>query len=121
MLPRAPPLRADTAPLRCAGSGKTFTVSGSDGAPGLMPRALRELCRIVDSERSKTDVTLKAYMLELYQDTLVDLLLPTEPSRGGSAAERPKLDVKKDAKGWVTVTNITIRCARAARCASGGV
>ena len=74
-----------------------------------MPRALRELCRIVDSEKSKTDVTLKAYMLELYQDTLVDLLLPTEQSRGGAAPER-KLDVKKDAKGWVTVTNITIRC-----------
>ena len=55
-------------------------------------------------------MTLKAYMLELYQDTLVDLLLPTEQSRGGAAPERPKLDVKKDAKGWVTVTNITIRC-----------
>ena len=97
--------------MRHAGSGKTFTVSGSDAAPGLMPRALRELCRIVDSEKSKTDVTLKASMLELYQDTLVDLLLPTEPSRGGAPSERPKLDVKKDAKGWVTVTNITIRCA----------
>ena len=80
-----------------------------------MPRALRELCRIVDSEKSKTDVTLKAYMLELYQDTLVDLLLPTEQSRGGAASERPKLDVKKDAKGWVTVTNITIRCGPARR------
>jgi len=101
--------------LRCAGSGKTFTVSGSDASPGLMPRALRELCRIVDSEKSKTDVTLKAYMLEIYQDTLVDLLLPTEQARG--APERPKLDVKKDAKGWVTVTNITVRCVAAQRAA----
>ena len=80
-----------------------------------MPRALRELCRIVDSEKSKTDVTLKTYMLEIYQDTLVDLLLPTE-SRGAAAAERPKLDVKKDAKGWVTVTNITTRCVATTRC-----
>jgi hypothetical protein len=93
-------------------------VSGNDAAPGLMPRALRELCRIVDSEKSKTDVTLKAYMLEIYQDTLVDLLLPSETGRAAGAAERPKLDVKKDAKGWVTVTNITIRCVSAAAAAA---
>jgi hypothetical protein len=86
------------------GSGKTFTIAGNEAAPGLMPRALRELCRIIAAERGKTAVALKAYMLELYQDTLVDLLLPEQ--RG---VERPRLDIKKDAKGWVTVTNATWR------------
>jgi len=34
---------------------------------------------------------MQAYMLELYQDTLVDLLLPKN-------AKRLKLDIKKDSK-----------------------
>lgn len=34
---------------------------------------------------------VQAYMVELYQDTLVDLLLPKQ-------AKRLKLDIKKDAK-----------------------
>ncbi|KAL5056633.1 hypothetical protein RYX36_037315, partial [Vicia faba] len=41
-----------------------------------------------------------AYMLELYQDTLVDLLLPKN-------AKRLKLETKKDSKGMVTVENVT--------------
>nr|GEU46645.1 kinesin-like protein KIN-14E [Tanacetum cinerariifolium] len=40
-------------------------------------------------------------MLELYQDTLVDLLIPTH-------AKRSKLDIKKDSKGMVTVKNATV-------------
>ncbi|KAK9048598.1 hypothetical protein SSX86_032438 [Deinandra increscens subsp. villosa] len=43
----------------------------------------------------------QAYMLELYQDTLVDLLLPKQ-------AKRSKLEIKKDSKGMVTVENATI-------------
>lgn len=34
---------------------------------------------------------VQAYMVELYQDTLVDLLLPKQ-------AKRLKLDIKKDSK-----------------------
>ena len=34
---------------------------------------------------------MQAYMVELYQDTLVDLLLP-------KSARRLKLDIKKDSK-----------------------
>ena len=36
-------------------------------------------------------MTLQAYMVELYQDTLVDLLLPKN-------AKRLKLEIKKDLK-----------------------
>ncbi|KDP24907.1 hypothetical protein JCGZ_24285 [Jatropha curcas] len=40
-------------------------------------------------------------MLELYQDTLVDLLLPKN-------VKPLKLDIKKDSKGMVSVENVTV-------------
>eukprot|EP00250_Pteridium_aquilinum_P011824 c20331_g1_i1 orf=2-3601(-) len=83
------------------GSGKTFTIYGSENNPGLTPRASEELFRILQRDRNKFCFTLKAYMIELYQDTLVDLLLPKH-------AKRQKLEVKKDAKGLVVVENATL-------------
>ena len=49
-------------------------------------------------------------MLELYQDTLNDLLLPAPSGgrRGGEERTPPRLDIKKDSKGWVTVQNATV-------------
>jgi len=83
------------------GSGKTHTINGYQGAEGLTPRAVGELFDIVNQEASKASFTLKVTMLELYQENLNDLLLA--PGKG----DRPKLDIKKDPKGWVTVTNST--------------
>ncbi|GER47024.1 kinesin-like protein [Striga asiatica] len=83
------------------GSGKTFTIYGSESNPGLTPRAISELFRIIKHDSKKFSFTLKAYMLELYQDTLIDLLLPKN-------AKRSKLDIKKDSKGMVAVENVTI-------------
>lgn len=83
------------------GSGKTFTIYGSDGNPGLTPRATAELFKIIKRDANKFSFSLKAYMVELYQDTLVDLLLPKN-------AKRLKLDIKKDSKGMVSVENVSI-------------
>ncbi|KAK7406972.1 hypothetical protein VNO78_08609 [Psophocarpus tetragonolobus] len=83
------------------GSGKTFTIYGAEHNPGLTPRATAELFRILRRDSNKYSFSLKAYMLELYQDTLVDLLLPKH-------AKRLKLDIKKDSKGMVAVENVTI-------------
>ncbi|XP_028079983.1 kinesin-like protein KIN-14E [Camellia sinensis] len=44
---------------------------------------------------------MQVYMVELYQDTLVDLLLP-------KFARRLKLDIKKDSKGMVFIENVTV-------------
>ncbi|MED6123271.1 Kinesin-like protein KIN-14E [Stylosanthes scabra] len=82
------------------GSGKTFTIYGSESNPGLTPRATAELFRILRRDSNKFSFSLKAYMVELYQDTLVDLLLPKN-------AKRLRLDIKKDSKGMVTVENVT--------------
>nr|XP_043631561.1 kinesin-like protein KIN-14E [Erigeron canadensis]XP_043631562.1 kinesin-like protein KIN-14E [Erigeron canadensis] len=83
------------------GSGKTFTIYGSDNNPGLTPLATSELFKVLKRDRNKFNFSLKAYMLELYQDTLVDLLIPRQ-------AKRSKLEIKKDSKGMVTVENATI-------------
>jgi hypothetical protein len=88
------------------GSGKTFTISGTETDPGVTPRALRELTRLVGAASSRASVSLRASMLELYCDNLQDLLLRDPP---GSNKAQPRLDIKKDAKGWVTVTNLTQR------------
>ncbi|KAA8547628.1 hypothetical protein F0562_004057 [Nyssa sinensis] len=83
------------------GSGKTFTIYGSGSNPGLTPRATSELFKILKRDSNKFSFSLKVYMVELYQDTLVDLLLPKN-------AKRLKLDIKKDSKGMVSVENVTV-------------
>ncbi|KAK8964762.1 hypothetical protein KSP40_PGU008236 [Platanthera guangdongensis] len=83
------------------GSGKTFTIYGSECHPGLTPRAAAELFRILDRDSVKFSFSVKVYMVELYQDTLVDLLLPKN-------AKRLKLEIKKDSKGMVSIENVTV-------------
>ncbi|XP_074301759.1 kinesin-like protein KIN-14E isoform X2 [Silene latifolia] len=83
------------------GSGKTYTIYGNERNPGLTPRATSELFKILKRDDKKYSFSLKVYMLELYQDTLMDLLLTKN-------AKRLKLDIKKDSKGMVTVENTTI-------------
>ena len=84
------------------GSGKTFTIYGDDENPGLAPRAMREVMRCIHRDSKKCSVNMECYMLELYRDDLVDLLRPQ------GASDAPKLEIKKDTKGWVTVPNATV-------------
>ncbi|KAL8151891.1 LOW QUALITY PROTEIN: hypothetical protein V2J09_021699 [Rumex salicifolius] len=83
------------------GSGKTYTIYGNERDPGLTPRATSELFNILKRDGKKFSFALKVYMLELYQDILVDLLLPKN-------GKRLKLDIKKDSKGMVSVENATL-------------
>ncbi|KAJ7555016.1 hypothetical protein O6H91_05G018800 [Diphasiastrum complanatum] len=83
------------------GSGKTFTIYGTDDNAGLTPRAVQELFNILKRERRKFSFSLKAYMLELYQDFLIDLLLPKH-------SKKKKLEIRKDNKGMVVVENATL-------------
>eukprot|EP00210_Caulerpa_lentillifera_P008895 g8487.t1 len=84
------------------GSGKTFTIYGSDSLPGLTPRGVHELFRILERDSVKFTSSVKAYMLELYQDTIVDLLSPPK--------KKPvKLDIKTDAGGMVVVHGATMK------------
>ncbi|XP_035257261.1 kinesin-like protein KIN-14R isoform X2 [Anguilla anguilla] len=55
------------------GSGKTYTMMGRRDEPGVNVRSVRELLRIC-KEREKVTYALKISMLEVYNDSLNDLL-----------------------------------------------
>eukprot|EP01063_Lacrimia_lanifica_P029542 TRINITY_DN452_c1_g1_i1.p1 TRINITY_DN452_c1_g1~~TRINITY_DN452_c1_g1_i1.p1 ORF type:complete len:947 (+),score=508.19 TRINITY_DN452_c1_g1_i1:1721-4561(+) len=98
------------------GSGKTFTLEGSDSMPGVAPRAMTEVFRIIDALGSGWEVKVSCYMVELYNDKLQDLLGSTAAAKEQGKDVNPKpsdddkgrLDIKKDAKGIVTVVGVTM-------------
>nr|XP_046249850.1 kinesin-like protein KIN-14E [Scatophagus argus] len=61
------------------GSGKTYTMMGSKENPGVNIRSIRELLRVC-AEKGKVSYTLKISMLEIYNDSLNDLLAKTAAS-----------------------------------------
>ena len=91
------------------GSGKTHTINGSASSPGLTPRAIEELFNIIERDGAKFTYKLNVYMLELYQETLLDLLYVPPKTTGPQKPEPPKLEIKKDKQGLVTVLNAETR------------
>ena len=81
------------------GSGKTFTIQGSPEMPGLTPRAIVEMFEILKT-MSNFDIKLKCYMVELYLDSLRDLLKPKKE-------EEKALDIKESANGMVVIHGVT--------------
>ena len=77
------------------GSGKTYTIQGSPDNPGLTPRIFEELFTILDS-MDNFEISLSWYMVELYLESLKDLLKPKKQE------EKP-LEIKENAHGMVVV------------------
>jgi Kinesin motor domain len=95
------------------GSGKTFTMTGSANEPGLTPRTVREIFRLI-GERKHLDCKVTVYFVELYNDQLVDLLwLVDGKGRDRDVreinAQPPHLDIKMDANKMVFVKGAVIR------------
>jgi hypothetical protein len=88
------------------GSGKTFTIYGNEQMPGLTPRGVSELYHVMDRDSGKCSFRISCYMLELYCDDLADLL--AEHKKGDKLHKAPKLEIKKDPKGVVTVPGATV-------------
>lgn len=78
------------------GSGKTFTMEGYGDAKGVAPRAVNELFRIVNEMRESGhyEYTIKFSMLEIYNETIRDLL---DSSTIGK--DKDKLDIRQTAEG----------------------
>lgn len=95
------------------GSGKTFTIYGNEQLPGLTPRGVTELFNIIDRDAGKFSFKIDCFMLELYCDDLQDLL--AENKKGERLFKQPKLDIKKDPKGVVTVPGAIIVPVHSAR------
>jgi len=56
------------------GAGKTWTLYGSSEHPGISPRTCDEVFDIIERDREKFHVTVSASMVELYNNTVCDLL-----------------------------------------------
>eukprot|EP00357_Protocruzia_adherens_P031643 CAMPEP_0115011372 /NCGR_PEP_ID=MMETSP0216-20121206/23944_1 /TAXON_ID=223996 /ORGANISM="Protocruzia adherens, Strain Boccale" /LENGTH=1261 /DNA_ID=CAMNT_0002379909 /DNA_START=35 /DNA_END=3820 /DNA_ORIENTATION=+ len=90
------------------GSGKTYTIQGDKENPGVAPRAIQEIFTILE-EVGNLEAKISCYMIELYLDTLIDLLLPKEYRKNP-----PQLDIKEDSKGMIYINNVSIHEANSA-------
>jgi len=85
-------------------AGKTHTLFGQPGQPGLAPRMIQEIYRIVDKESDRFAHTISASMLELYKNDLVDLLSKDSPR--AAIAKKEKLAIRTDKNGSVQIENL---------------
>ncbi|CAK9011358.1 Kinesin-like protein KIN-14I (Kinesin-like calmodulin-binding protein) (OsKCBP), partial [Durusdinium trenchii] len=77
------------------GAGKTHTMYGTHDHPGLAPRSIDSLFHLIHREerQGRKSFTVKAYMIELYKQEILDLLV--EARRENS--KEKQLQIKKDA------------------------
>ncbi|GFN80567.1 kinesin-like protein [Plakobranchus ocellatus] len=93
------------------GSGKTFTMIGDSSKkfPGIAPRAFERIFELAEENRGKFKTTVSVYMLELYNDKLIDLF-----AKPGTSDDE-KMEIKKDKKGLVYVHGSIIKPAANAK------
>ncbi|CAI0468074.1 unnamed protein product [Linum tenue] len=95
------------------GSGKTYTMMGRPEAPelkGLIPRSLEQIfqaSQVLMSQGWK--YKMQASMLEIYNETIRDLLSPNRSSSCESSnAPGKQYNIKHDANGNTHVTDLTV-------------
>ncbi|XP_057498459.1 kinesin-like protein KIN-14U [Actinidia eriantha] len=88
------------------GTGKTFTMDGTNDSPGLVLRALKDLFRQASFD-SSASFTFSISMLEVYLGNLRDLLAPKPSSRAYGAVSRCNLNIQIDLKGLVEIEGLT--------------
>ena len=90
------------------GWGKTHTMMGGAGDPGVNVRALKELFKTLDKMTSQQDewsTDVRVSMLEIYNESLRDLLTDGRP---GSPGRGRKLEIR-GIEHDVTVPGLTVR------------
>uniref|UniRef100_A0A7N6BSS9 Kinesin-like protein n=1 Tax=Anabas testudineus TaxID=64144 RepID=A0A7N6BSS9_ANATE len=86
------------------GSGKTYTMEGAefDEARGVIPRAVQQIFRAAEKLGSQGwEFTFTASFVEIYNETLRDLLYTGKPNK------RPEHEIRKSSNNEVTITNLT--------------
>ena len=83
------------------GSGKTHTMLGVEGSPGVTPRAIKHVFKRIKDAGGKMDYTVQVYMVQIYNEQLLDLLtkLPSDKkdlsiveTKGGVAVQGATLE-----------------------------
>jgi len=84
------------------GAGKTYTMLGNPDQPGLAPLMIRELYKLIARDRDRFNHSVRASMMELYRNELVDLLVPRASPRKGStfgfSPEKQKHNIYMDTR-----------------------
>ncbi|XP_026176871.1 putative LOC110439812 homolog [Mastacembelus armatus] len=86
------------------GSGKTFTMVGDKEQkhPGIIPRSFNAIFDIIQENSTKFDFKVSAYMLELYNDRLQDLLVSlASEAHGQLQSQARRVEIKRNRKGVV--------------------
>ncbi|XP_075687537.1 kinesin-like protein KIF19 [Rhinoderma darwinii] len=79
------------------GTGKTYTMLGMDGEPGIFIRTLIDLFRTIEEISDSMDYSVSMSYLEIYNELIRDLL---NPSSGF-------LELREDSKGNVQIAGIS--------------
>ncbi|XP_027761917.1 kinesin-like protein KIF19 [Empidonax traillii] len=79
------------------GTGKTYTMLGTDSEPGIYIRALDDLFKGLGATAEEVDYTVSMSYLEIYNEVIRDLL---NPSSGF-------LDLREDSRGSIQIAGIT--------------
>ncbi|XWS19479.1 hypothetical protein CRYUN_Cryun31cG0019600 [Craigia yunnanensis] len=99
------------------GSGKTYTMMGRPETPeqkGLIPRSLEQIFQSSQSLQAQGwKYKMQASMLEIYNETIRDLLstnrsIGSDPARPESAVSGKQYSIKHDANGTTYVSDLTI-------------
>ncbi|KAI3525331.1 hypothetical protein L2E82_51564 [Cichorium intybus] len=77
------------------GTGKTFTMEGTDADRGVNFRTLEELFRVIDERKNQVRYEICVSVLEVYNEQIRDLLLPS--SQPGVPAKR--LEIRQGGEG----------------------
>ncbi|KAF9525897.1 P-loop containing nucleoside triphosphate hydrolase protein [Crepidotus variabilis] len=78
-------------------SGKTFTLSGNDEEPGIIPRSMREVFGFI-KRTPEREYLLRCSYLEIYNETVFDLLAPP------MVAKANPVQIQGGAGGDITLT-----------------
>uniref|UniRef100_A0A2P2JXP8 Kinesin-like calmodulin-binding protein n=3 Tax=Rhizophora mucronata TaxID=61149 RepID=A0A2P2JXP8_RHIMU len=88
------------------GTGKTFTMDGTNNQPGIIPRALEEIFHGASMDNS-ISFKFSMSMLEVYMGNLRDLLAPKPTCKTYEAVTRSTLNIQTDPKGLVEIEGLT--------------
>ncbi|PIA44635.1 hypothetical protein AQUCO_01700315v1 [Aquilegia coerulea] len=88
------------------GTGKTFTMEGTNEQPGIVPRALEQIFCLAAQDNS-VSYTFSMSMLEVYMGSLRDLLAPKPHHRLHETVSKCNLNIQSDLNGFVKVEGLT--------------
>ncbi|CAK8572379.1 unnamed protein product [Lathyrus sativus] len=88
------------------GTGKTFTMDGTNEQPGIIPRAIEELFRQASMDASSS-FTFSMSMLEVYMGHVRDLLTPRQACRTHEPLTKCNLNIQTDPKGLVEIEGLS--------------